>query len=646
MGSRQIACLLVLVLGCDDAPTPTAGPPLPSAEVVYSEARAPCAARDPLRRAYYGDLHVHTTLSFDAHAYGSLLRPADAYAFAAGTEVSLPVIRDGVRATQTTRIERALDFLAVTDHGDLLGEVARCSDRDSPVYEVERCALYRDEDGGGAYNFGLMLAAPEPQRDQGICGVDRADCDPAAIAQWAEMRAAAEAAYDRTAACAMTTFVGYEYTNTRGISNLHRNVIFRNDKVPTRPVTYFEAPAPLDLWRQLDEQCVEAGDGCDVLVLPHNSNLSNGHLFFPTYPGAETAEDEAEIARLRARMEPVVEVFQHKGDSECRNGFPGVEDDPACAFEKLRYAGDVVCPEDTPGAGGMRLTGCVHRLDFVRNALLTGLSEGVRLGHNPYPLGFIGSTDTHNGTPGHVASRGFPGHIGIVDGHPEGRLGVGNATHDGIINNPGGLAGVWALENSRDAIFDAIRRRETFATSGPRMAPRLFGGWGFADGLCDDDARLRRGYAEGVPMGATLGPRPADSAPRLLVETARDPEGVGLQRLQVVKGWVDADGALRHRVYEAAGDIGAGADDDHANCAPPTSGFDRLCALWEDPDFDPDRPAFYYTRTLAVPSCRWSAQECMDLPADDRPSTCDPNMPRTVQHRAWASPIYYVPTEK
>jgi hypothetical protein len=345
-------------------------------------------------------------------------------------------------------------------------------------------------------------------------------------------------------------------------------------------------------------------------------------------------------------MEPVAEVFQHKGDSECRNGFPGIEDDPACVFEKLRYPEDVVCRDEMPGAGGMRLTGCVHRLDFVRNALLTGMAEGLRMGVNPYTLGFIGSTDTHNGTPGHVASAGFPGHVGIVDGHPEGRLGQGNATHDGIINNPGGLAGVWALENSRDAIFEAIRRRETFATSGPRMTPRLFGGWGFGEGLCDDPERIRRGYAEGVPMGAQLG-SPTSEAPRFLVETERDSERMGLQRLQIVKGWVGDDGQLQYRVYDVAGDAQTGADYDPTGCGAQTAGFDHLCSVWVDPEFEPQRPAFYYARTLAVPVCRWSALECARLPAADQPEGCrDNEIPKTVQHRAWASPIWYAPEKK
>jgi len=615
--------------------------------VAYSEDREPCAHRTPLRIPLFGDLHVHTGFSFDAGAYGNVLRPADAYAFARGAEVNLPVVRDGVRGTQPTRIDRPLDFLAVTDHGDLLGEVARCTDPMSPVYDIERCVTYRAEDGGGTYQFGLMLAAQEPARDQMICGVDQRECDGAAAARWADMRAAADDAYDRSAACALTAFVGYEYTNTRGVSNLHRNVIFRNNMVPTRPVTFFEAPAPLDLWQHLDSECNDADDGCDVLVLPHNSNLSNGHLFFPTYPDAETPSEEAEVARLRARMEPVVEIFQHKGDSECRNGFPGIEDEPECVFEKLRYPGDVVCPENTPGVGGMRLTGCVHRLDFVRNALLTGMAEEKRMGVNPYPLGFIGSTDTHNGTPGHVTATGFPGHIGIVDGHLEGRLGAGNATHDGVINNPGGLAGVWALENSRDAVFDAIRRRETFATSGPRITPRLFGGWAFSETLCDDENRLRHGYADGVPTGGRLRPRPADGIPHFMVETHQDPQGAGLQRIQMVKGWVSEDGELHQRVYDVAGDAEWGADYDPTGCAEPTTGVERLCAVWTDPTFDPDVPAFYYTRTLTVPTCRWSALECSTLAEADRPVGCETTqVPKTIQHRAWASPIWYTPEEK
>lgn len=646
MRPLTLALTLAALTACDDGPDATpadatpadahtpdaAPPPLPDAPVAYTAPRAPCATRNPLRDAYFGDLHVHTGFSFDAHAYGNPLTPADAYRFARGEPVTLA-------GGRTARIDRPLHFTAVTDHGDLLGEVALCTTPGTPAYDTPRCQAYRDPDGGGAYDFGLFMASLAPARDEAICGPADADCHDAAAARWAEMIAAAEAADDKTEACAFTAFVGYEYTNTRGVSNLHRNVVFRNADVPARPIGYFEAPRPLDLWQQLTTQCLDAAP-CDVLVLPHNSNLSNGRLFRPDYPDAATPEAEREIAELRSRLEPIVEIFQHKGDSECRNGFPGIPDEARCDFEKLRAATDPVCPDAAPGAGGMRLLGCVHRLDFVRNVLLEGLREGARIGHNPYRLGFIGSTDTHNGTPGHVAPHDFPGHVGIADDTPHDRLGQGNATHDGVINNPGGLAAVWAVENSRDAIFEAIRRRETYATSGPRIRLRFFAGHGFADDMCQDPHALRRAYTHGVPMGSALAS--ADDI-TFYLEAHADDGGVAtpLAGVEVIKGWLEADGTLHQRVYPALGDPEAGADFDPATCTGATGGHPTLCGTWRDPDAaaTAGRPTFYYARALELPTCRWSAHACDALAPADRPQSCA-TTPRALRQRAWSSPIW------
>ncbi len=619
LGWSLAACLVA----CDDdAPRP----PLPEIEVVYTEQRTPCAERNPLRNAYFGDLHVHTGYSFDARAYGNPLTTLDAYRFARGEPAMLV-------SGRTAQLERPLDFVSITEHGDLLGEVAVCTTPGSPAHDSERCVAYRDPDGGGAFDFGTFMAAREPERDPTICGPDAAWCLDAAGQRWAEMIAAAEETDDKSAACRFSALVGYEYTNTRGISNLHRNVIFRTADVIARPIGHFEAPRPVDLWRGLASECLDRA-GCDVLALPHNSNLSNGHLFTPTYPDAEDEAAEREIAALRARLEPVVEIFQHKGDSECRNGFPDVPDDPRCAFEKLRPPTDPIC--DRPGAGGMRLLGCVHRLDFVRNVWLEGLAEQSRLGIDPYRLGVIGSTDTHNGTPGHVVADDFPGHVGIADDTDAERLGEGNATHDGDVNNPGGLAGVWAFENSRDAIFEAIRRRETFATSGPRMRIRLFAG-AYPDAMCADPDRLRVAYADGVPMGQTAR---LDAAPALFVEAQADDGGARtpLAAVEIIKGWIDADGNHRQRVYTVAGEADAGADFDGATCGGASGGVEALCAVWRDPD-PSDGPAFYYARAIELPTCRWSARACDRLTPDERPPSCE-TLPRVVRQRAWSSPVW------
>jgi hypothetical protein len=498
---------------------------------------------------------VHTGFSFDAVNYGNRLAPADALAFGQGEAVLLPPLDSNGVGTRSVQLDRPLDFLAVTDHGEFLGEVGLCWTEGSAVYDSDTCTTFRSDSANGAFDFGVLLASRNPERFEDVCGADGQGCQDMARTRWREMQDAAEAAYDRTSACAFTSFPAYEYTNTRDVSNLHRNVVFQHEVVPDLPVTHMEAPTPLGLWEGLQDACDAAGDGCEVLVLPHNSNLSNGQLFTPEFGVTASEEEQNRIATLRAEMEPVVEIFQHKGDSECRNGF-GQADDPHCEFEKLRPTDDDLCGDDV-GAGGMRLWGCSHRLDFVRNVLSEGLVEEERLGVNPYQLGFIGSTDTHNGTPGLVDSWDFPGHVGIVDDTDDKRLSEGTITHDAAINNPGGLSGVWATENSRVAIFDAFRRKEVFATSGPRIPVRFFGGNGLDGGLCSDPDRIETATSEGVPMGGSFSA--GSTAPIFLVEATWDAgvagkPGVPLQQIQIVKVWLDTAGTHQESVYTVAGD--------------------------------------------------------------------------------------------
>ena len=328
-------------------------------------------------------------------------------------------------------------------------------------------------------------------------------------------------------------------------------------------------------------------------------------------------------------MEPLAELFQHKGDSECRAGFDGIEAEDACGFEKLRPPDDTVCGDST-GTGGMRLWGCVHRLDFLRNVLSEGLREEQRIGVNPYKLGFIGSTDTHNGTPGHVSTENFLGHVGVVDATPEGRLGEGTVTHDTLENNPGGLAAVWATENSRDAIFDALRRRETFATSGPRIALRFFGADDLPESLCEDEARISRVHETATPMGGTI-----SSGATFFVEAQAD--AVPLSHIEVVKGWIDAEGKSRQEVIPLTSSASAGVNT--ATCEREGDGFEQLCAVWTDPD--PVDSGFYYARVLEVPTCRWSQRECISFAEEERPSGCvESHIDQVVQQRAWSSPIW------
>ncbi len=635
----------ILAVGCGDDDARLSTPSVPG----YTEARQPCRVHNPLRNAYFGDLHVHTTFSFDAHAFDVRTTPAQAYGFARGEPVALPPLDAQGNGTRTLRLARPLDFAAVTDHSEFLGEVEACTTPGSAGYDSQSCQVYRGESYNSVRTFGSMLMFTRGRRAKDICGADGQNCATLASQVWQRIQQAADGAYDRSSACAFTSFVAYEYSATTAVNTLHRNVIFRNDHVP-EPTSYFERPTPQGLWAELRATCLDAGNGCDVLAIPHNPNESSGTMFYVEYPGAMSLDDERAQAAFRVSIEPLVEIFQHKGDSECINGLSGImgEPDEQCDFEKRRRAPLEDCGDFT-GQLGTTDAGCTSRLDYVRGVLLAGLREQERLGVNPYRLGVIADTDTHNGTPGAVEESTFMGHRGTDDGAIKDLLGPGFLTPGGIIFNPGGLAGVWAEENSRPSLFDALRRREVFGTSGTRITVRFFGGWNLAAGLCDDPRMIKTGYARGVPMGGTLAPRPAGStSPSFIISALRDP-GVGnragtpLQRLQVIKGWIENSDA-HQQVFDVAGDADNGATVDESTCTPRGPGADALCTVWSDPSFNPDQHAFYYVRVLENPTCRWNTYVCNGLTADQRPPSCsDPAVPKTIQERAWTSPIWYEP---
>lgn len=615
----------------------------------YVEEREPCVQRSRLRDVYFGDLHVHTTLSFDAYAFDVRTTPDDAYAFARGATVALPPLDAVGAGTRTVQIDRPLDFAALTDHSEFLGEVELCTTPGSAAYDSAECQNYRLGGNAGTTSFGTRLALDPPARAGGICGAGGATCLGVASAVWDRVRQAAADAYDRTAACRFTSFVGYEYTASQQVSTLHRNVVFRSDRVPF-PTTVFEQPTGPGLWTELRATCAAPGIGCDVLVIPHNANESNGKMFRAEYPGTATLDDERAQARLRGSIEPLVEVYQHKGAGECLAGISGIvgATDEQCGFEQRYLPSSLVVDcGDGVGAFGTITAGCTSRRDYLRGALLEGLLEDARLGVNPFRLGVIGSTDTHNGTPGAVAEDAFAGNRGLDDGTPADRLGEGQFYRGGWRFSPGGLVAVWAEENTRPAIFDALRRREVYGTSGPRLAIRVFGGFGLATDLCGDPAMLERAYAAGVPMGGLLGP--GSGAPRFLVAASKDPgtperPGLPLQRAQVVKLWL-ADGVRHERVYDVAGDGANGATVDDATCEPSGPGFDSLCTVWTDPEFDPAHRAAYYVRVLENPSCRWSTRQCNALAPAERPPACDDQaVARAVQERAWTSPIWHEPS--
>lgn len=633
--ARARAGALALLAGVAALPA-AAAPPAP-------DLRAPCAERAPLRRPFFGDTHVHTALSQDASTQGTQATPRDAYRFARGEEIGLPPYDADGRPTRTLALRRPLDFAVVTDHAEQLGEVTICRDPRHPGYAAWVCRLYRRFPRAAFFVMNTKATYFAQPTRFAFCGEGGRLCLDAARGPWREIQDAAEGAYDRSPACRFTTFVGYEWTGATGARNLHRNVIFRGVPVPPLPTSYFEAQTPEALWRSLRGDCLEAGVGCDVLTIPHNSNLSGGRMFLPETSDGQRLD--AASARERAFFEPLVEVMQHKGDSECRLG--GGNEDELCRFEKLPY-GDfqgkyVPWLAEEPSAGG-----------FVRDALKEGLRVEARVGVNPFKYGLLASTDSHLGAAGATDEDRHPGHGGA--GAPAAST-TPDRLPDDIELNPGGLAVVWAEENSRDALFDAMRRREVYGTSGPRMIVRFFGGWGYPEDLCSDPAFVERAYAGGVPMGGDLPPLArgaSEPAPRFAVSAIADPgtldaPGVPLQRIQIVKGWVES-GVNHERVFDVATAPGGGADVDLATCQPRGEGARSLCAVWQDPEFQADLPAFYYARILENPSCRWSARLCRARGVDCRdPASvppglepcCAPDHAWTVQERAWASPIWY-----
>ncbi|HKK50009.1 MAG TPA: DUF3604 domain-containing protein, partial [Myxococcota bacterium] len=435
-----------------------------------TETREPCADHDPLRRPFFGDLHVHTRYSLDASTQGTRTTPREAYAFARGERIGLqPWGEDGTPG-RTARLRRPLDFAGVTDHAEFFGETRICNTPDAAGYDSIVCRVYRRWPRIAFFVMNGRVGMKPGSARHVFCGEDGSICRQAASGPWIDMQQSAEEAYDRSAACSFTSFIAYEWTSAPDGRNLHRNVVFRNDQVPALPVNAVDSPTPWALWRDLSAQCPIDDQGCEFLAIPHNSNLSGGLMFAPVNEeGAPLTRADAE---LRAASEPLVEIMQHKGDSECRRGVD--TPDELCTFELLPY-------DTMTGRFRASERGGSHPANFVRHALGLGLEQEEKIGVNPYKLGFIGSTDSHLGTPGFTAEEDFEGGGGaglpVGDSLPPGLLDV-------IEYNPGGLAVIWAEENSRDALFAAMKRKETYGTSGPRMAVRFFGGWDLPEDLC------------------------------------------------------------------------------------------------------------------------------------------------------------------
>ena len=563
-------------------------------------------------------------------------------------------------------LSRPLDFAAVTDHSELIAATSICTDPGSRGYDSSTCRSYREGNASNA-DFGDFIVSIGffPGKHVRLCRTDRALCEEELFNVWSETIDAAEEFYDRTDSCEFTTFIGYEWTGTAGVGgrNIHRNVLFRNTTVIERPISYLDATTPDQLWNALEAICLEGDANCDVLAIPHNSNIAVGEMFVPLTEGEEMYDQS--FAERRARLEPLMEIYQHKGASECvsRVDDPLASEDEFCDFEQFfenHCTGpnepDENCTKPCRGGELSFLGGCIAAGDFARGALRSGLSEYLRVGANPFRLGFIASTDTHAGLSGGVEESNWQGHTGNADDQPEERLEPPeNILLSVRTSSPGGLAVIWAEENTRDSLFDAMRRRETYGTSGTRIITRFFGGWNYAENSCEQTNLVEQGYEGGVPMGSLLSERTSDT-PHFIVSAMRDAQSAPLQRIQIIKGWADpSSGETHERVYEVAGEPENGASVDLETCTPelPPGGTEQsqLCARWSDPDFDPAMPAFYYARVLENPTCRWSQHLCnaqnvdceAQEPDDPLASCCDNSIPPTIQERAWTSPIWYLP---
>lgn len=601
-----------------------------------TEERAPCTEYTPLRRPFFGDTHVHTARSQDASTQDTRVTPAEAYRFAKGSALDIQPFDSEGNGLRTVQLSRPLDFAVVTDHANQIGEVHICKTPGQPGHDSLICRLYRNFPRVAFYVMNARYSLLQSR--WGFCGEEGRTCLAAAGLVWAEHQRAAEEAYDRGPQCSFTSFIGYEWTAAiEGAGHLHRNVIFRNERVPQLPISVMETgPMAIELWKRLDDECREGLPGCEAITIPHNSNWSKGSAFTSAVRlGEEITQEEAAI---RARYDRLVEIMQHKGESECAL-VPGVTDE-ACGFEKATNIHDTIFGESK-----------LEAVNFARDALKRGLALENELGINPLKFGLIGSTDTHLGTPGLVIERGFAGHGGA--GKP-GNQALEPGFPDRTTLNPGGLAVLWAEENARDALFDAMLRREAYATSGTRPVLRFFGGWDYPHDLCETGDLAETGYAKGVPMGGDLPLRAteSDGPPTFLVRGSRDPDpdSADLQRIEIVKGWVE-DGEQRETVLIVSV-APNGADVDLSTCERRGVGKTDLCGIWRDPDFDPAQPAFYYARLFENPSCRWTQWACVDAGVKcNQPETigeglescCTDEFPKTIQERAWSSPIWYQP---
>jgi len=618
--AMTLAAVLLLAACGEDATRPAEAP----AAAAPDKTPAPAAIPEQ-RRVLFGDLHIHTSLSADAFSTGARTLPDDAYRFARGEEIDHG-------AGHRIRLKRALDFAAVTEHAEYLGSMREFLNPQSPLAAHPLALLFASNDPADAFKA-LMQISEDAAHDGSLD--ELLDMPEVAAAAWREVIAAAERHNEPGR---FSTLIGYEWTSTPEEINLHRNVLFRSSAVPGMPFSRLDSDKPEDLWRFLDEQ---RALGIEGMAIPHNSNASDGRMWMREDSWAKPVD--AAWARQRALNEPVVEMVQIKGQSESHPLLSPNDEFANYEIWNTRMSGAALPALSQPSGS------------YARDALKTGLQLGAQLGTNPFQFAMIGSSDSHNASSP-VEEDNYHGKLARLDGTPEMRQGrlqraqAARAAGRETAYSAAGLAAVWADENTRESIYDALRRRETYATSGTRISLRVFGGWDYPQDMTAAADFVAQAYARGVPMGGELARSAAgNAAPRIAVLASQDPAGARLDRVQIIKGWLDDAGEVHERIHDVAwagerqpdkdsGKLPAiGSTVDVANASYDNRiGAAELQAVWQDPDFDPAQAAFYYVRVLEIPTPRWSTFDAKQLGATAAE-------PAQIQERAWSSPIWYTP---
>ena len=570
------------------------------------------------KEAFFGETHVHTSASMDAFIGGNRITPDDAYRFAIGEER----IVNG----SPHKLIRPLDFAAVTDHAEYLGETFTLMNPGSPGYDDPVATQMREADN---YEdaIGLFIKyVITPARTGGSSHPDFYQGEASTMSGW---RINFDATEKYNEPGKFTTLHAFEWTSAPNAGNLHRNVIFRDTIVPKIPFSANESRDPQKLWAWM-QQCID--NGSTVLAIPHNANASKG-MMFPEVDLDGNPITKAYV-ETRNKMEPIMEIMQIKGTSEVHPNFWKNDE-----FADFELASSMQNYSDRK----------FEERNFMRYGLKRGLKYQVDLGTNPFKYGINGGTDSHNGTTSNVEENNYTvGSHGFVDKTAADRTKQvvdGWATAADI--NPGSLTGVWAPRNTRADIWDGMKNKETFATSGPRMKVRLFAGYDYKNSYDSYDDMVSDGYKKGVPMGGDLA-LAQDKTPQFLVWAIKDPINANLDRIQIIKGWYD-NGELKEKIYNVAvSDNRLNADGTvtptDAKVNMETGAFDttkgnaEFKTTWEDPDFDKTQHSFYYARVLQLPTARWSLwdeiREGVKFQDD---------VARTLQERAWSSPIWYTP---